>query len=246
MYDIFPDIFSLCWDCIETDLAQLRRYILAEFYQRVTYHLEQQLEAFSPQQRSFVYPYSAELKRVIEARVREICGWFIRPVFRRDRYSLKMLAMSTLSIVRELDAQYAFVENVDIQEGVFLNRGSFDVFGDALFVLIGNAARHGRKDGRIDVSARKLGENAAIVDVISELCPGASYEETFNRIEAATRGESIARSAVEEGFSGIGKLIGLLRRVQSPNVKLTLVNRPGRDKILFRLELPTDITARRG
>jgi hypothetical protein len=52
----------------------------------------------------------------------------IRPVFRRDRYSLKVLTQSTPSIVRELDDRYRFTEEVGISDDITLNRGSPSFF----------------------------------------------------------------------------------------------------------------------
>src|SRR6202030_1946335 len=30
-YDIFPDVYAFCWDCLEADLVQLRRYMARDF-----------------------------------------------------------------------------------------------------------------------------------------------------------------------------------------------------------------------
>jgi len=61
-----------------------------------------------------------ELISTLEARILDVCGWFIRPVFRRDKYDLGMLVDSTLAIVKELDARYAFTESVDLADQISL------------------------------------------------------------------------------------------------------------------------------
>jgi hypothetical protein len=216
-YDIFSDIHSLCWDCLESDLHQLRLYMVRKFLPRATRRLDELVQGLSPRERFLASEFVRELHATLEARAQEVCGWFIRPVFRRDRYSLKMLITSTLSIVRELDERYKFTEAVIMSD----NRMSFVVFGDALFVLIGNAARHGRPDGQIVVSAGPVEErnDLVLLRVTSEVSNLEQHRERVSRIRAAlmVREEhAIDRAAVEEGFSGLRKLAGLVQSVAMP------------------------------
>jgi hypothetical protein len=52
----------------------------------------------------------------------------------------------------------------------------------------------------------------------------------------------IDRAAVEEGFSGLRKLAGLMRRVRSPDVALALSAPEKELEITFWLTLPAEIT----
>jgi hypothetical protein len=248
-YDIFSDTYSLCWDCLESDLAQLRFHMLREFLPRGTRRLDELSQKLSSRERYLASGLVRELHATLEARVQEVCGWFIRPVFRRDRYSLKMLITSTLSIVRELDERYKFTEDVAIGDDISLNRGSFDVFGDGLFVLIGNAARHGKRDGQITVSAGPVeGRNGLVlVAVTSEVSNLEQHREAVSRIRSALVREerAIDRAAVEEGFSGLRKLAGsVLERVRSPDVLLAISTLEKNLSITFSLTLPAEITFR--
>lgn len=250
-YDMFSDIYSLCWDFLESDLAQLRLYIAKDFFQGAKIKLVELYSALSSSERAYTYRVILELQYTLEARLQDICGWFIRPVFRRDRYSLKMLVMSTLSIVRELDERYHFCEEVAISDEISLNRGGFDVFGDALFVLVGNAARHGKPDGRIKVSADLCLQNNSmvVVEVTSEVSDVEQHQEAAQRITAAlnvTEARALDRAAVEEGFSGLRKLVGLLHRVRSPGVTLAIDPNENELTLTFRLVLPSEITFTRG
>lgn len=246
-YDIFSDIYSLCWDCLEPDLAHLRLYMVREFLPRAIRRLDELLQELSPRERLLASGFSTELHATLQARVQEVCGWFIRPVFRRDRYSLKMLIMSTLSIVRELDERYKFTEDVAMSDDISLNRRSFDMFEAALFVLIGNAAKHGKPDGQISVSAGPVeGRNGLVLlKVTSEVSNLEQHREGVSRIRSALtvrEDRVIDRAAVEEGFSGLRKLAGLVLRVQFPDVVLA-IGAPEEDlRITFWLTLPAEIT----
>jgi hypothetical protein len=246
-YDIFPDLYALCWDCVESDLAQLRLYMMREFYPRAISRLNDLYENLPPDRRPVARPYVQIVQDTLRDRVQQVCGWFIRPVFRRDRYNLKMLALSTLSIVRELDDRYAFTEEVNIPDEISLNRGGFDLFGDMLFVLVHNAARHGKPDGRIKVSANQLGDflKTVILEISSEVSDLEHYKEATSRVKSAldlSEQHEITEAAVGEGFSGLRKLAGLITRVRSPHVRLAFIGSSESLQITFRLNLPAEIT----
>jgi hypothetical protein len=221
--------------------------MIREFLPRATNKLKELFEQLTVEERSVALPHVQELHAILSARIQEVCGWFIRPVFRRDHYSLKMLSTSTLSIVRELDERYAFREEVSIPDEISLNRGGFDVFGDALFVLIGNAARHGKLDGKIAVSAECMEghDKTVTINVTSEVADVERHREAISRIRSAVNPSgplTLDRAAVEEGFSGLGKLVGVLKRVRSPDVMLRFASSEEDLTISFLLSLPTEIT----
>jgi hypothetical protein len=250
VYDIFPDVYSLCWDCLGSSLAQLRLHMIRRFLPKIGTRLSRLYDALPLDEQKIAYPFLREIHSTLEARVQEVCGWFIRPVFRRDRYSLKVLTQSTLSIVRELDDRYKFTEGVAISDDITLSRGSFDVFGDVLYVLIGNAARHGKLDGHIVVSGSQSDgpESKVNLSVTSQVATPEAHEEAIRRIEFAIQSRerlAIDRAAVEEGFSGLMKLVGVLQRVRSPGVKFTLRTDDVELKITFELKLPAEITRER-
>jgi hypothetical protein len=246
-YDIFSDVYSLCWDCLEQDLAQLRLYMVREFLPRSLRRLNDLHQRLSPRERLAASRFLNELRDTLEARVQDVCGWFIRPVFRRDQYGLKMLITSMLSTVRELDERYEFTENVAMSEDISLNRGSFTVFGDALFVLIGNAARHGKRDGEILVSAARVEglDHFVVLKVTSQVSNPEKLNEGVSRIRSAlmVREERVIdQAAVQEGFSGLRKLAGLIQRFRSPEVKLEAHVSEKELNIGFWLTLPAEIT----
>lgn len=249
-YDVFPDLFALCWDCLESDLAQLRLYMLRDFLTTAIERLNRLFGTLPISSKQATHLLVEELRNTLQARVQDVCGWFIRPVFRRDRYSLRMLVMSTLSIVRELDASYAFSEAVTIPADVALSRGGFDVFSDILFVLVGNAAKHGRADGPIHVEAKFRDLDASVVEltVSSQVVDQASMrsaEQNIGIALAKNEGKSIHHAAVEEGFSGLRKLVGLLNRIKSPHLRFGWKGDADSLTITFQLELPAEITVLR-
>lgn len=249
-YDFFPDVYALCWDLIERDLAQIRRYLLRTLYRQMAEHLAHRYSELSHEQKVVGQPYFAELQSALINRVQEVCGWFIRPVFRRDNYDLRTLIDSTISIIRELDDDFLFFEEVKLDESVAINRGSFEVIGDILFVLIGNAAKHGKRGGRVYIECITVEESEPVIilEVTSEVGSKDDFNRHLARIQDAFEVSSVAdlaSAAVEEGFSGIRKIVGVIRRVRSPLATVNIFKDDDDNSITFRISLPQEISFRR-
>lgn len=247
-YDIFPDIYALCWDCLEADLAQMRLYMAKRFLPDAISKLQSLYATLPPHEKRAGHIFFSEACRRLESRVQEVCGWFIRPVFRRDTYDLKTLVRSTLSIVKDLDISYAFTEQVDIDDAITLSRGSFEIVGDALFVLVVNAAKHGSSGGKVHVSAALENEGEQVViSVTSEVPDAEAYGVAMERIKLALNVEepALGKAAVEEGFSGLRKVAGIIQTVPSPDAYIALFHADNADKIKFDISLPREISLKR-
>jgi hypothetical protein len=249
MYDIFPDIYALCWDCIEPDLAQLRLFMAKEFLSDAQQGMRQTFDQLPYECQQFSRDIFLEMEEILAARVREICGWFIRPVFRRDSYSLRTLISTVFSTTRDLDENFKFTEHVSMISDITISRGSFEVFWDALFVLVGNAGRHGQKNGRIEVSAylNEADEQLVEISVSSELNPDTAIAD-IERIRTAfsvSQTSDLDKAAVEEGFSGLRKLMGLLHRIRYPGVGMRADYDVDQTTITFHARLPSVILFRR-
>jgi hypothetical protein len=244
-YDVFGELFLLCWDFLERDLAQLRLYLAREFLKDTLAPLTDLFAELSYDQKVIARPYWSEIHSTITARTHEVCGWFIRPVFRNDSYDLGTLTDSTISIVRELDDSFVFEEDVNVEDKIALNRGSFDVLGDILFVLIGNAAKHGKRGGVVRVDASQDDQNPDFIrlDVTSEVEDERAYDEARSRIQTAGAVDSvdaIQEAGVLEGFSGIRKIIGIVRRIR--HAQFAIFEDRQRLTIQCRVVAPANLT----
>jgi hypothetical protein len=247
-YDIFDDIYALCWDLIERDLAKVRYYFLRKFYKVASEELDQVFAEMPHAQQVSCWETAGELRRSLHSRTLEVCGWFIRPVFRQESYDLRTLVQSLISVLRDLDDQASFTEILDIDSSLSISRGSFEIIGDVLFVIIGNAAKHGSKGGDISVEAHRAGqdERAVQLRVTSTVIDADAFDLAESRIREAaqiTSGQELHDASVQEGFSGIRKVLLTLSRADS-RCRWGF----GRDTrtIVFDFAVPRDITYRRG
>lgn len=245
-YDFFPDVYSLCWDILESDLANLRRFVTQDFQRNNSSDLKAIYQDLPFDQRVVARAIFQEVDASLAARAQEICGWFIRPVFRRDKYNLKTLINSTLSITRELDDKYEFSEKVEVEDTITVNRGGFEVIGDILFVLIGNAARHGRRGGCVMVSARS--SESLPGNLTLEVSSTVDTDDQFNASRArisdfATAAENeLDAAAVGEGFSGIKKIVSILRGIRGGVTEFEVTPSPTQRQFTFRVSIPAEIT----
>jgi hypothetical protein len=244
--DVFSDVYLLCWDFLERDLAQLRLHLNREFYKNLAAELIILRDEMDPDARRAGWGYWIEIASLLNGRVQEICGWFIRPVFRRNAYDLRTLVESTISIVRELDESYRFEERVDMGDSLIINRGSFDVLGDILFVLIGNAAKHGKRGGLVLTGAEAIGAKCELIaiEVVSEVENSDALltaQAAIRRAKDASDLALIQSAGVIEGFSGIRKVIGLLNRVKNRSAIFTVDFDPHELLVRCRVVVPSTI-----
>ncbi|WP_294210579.1 hypothetical protein [uncultured Sphingomonas sp.] len=246
-HDLFTDVYSLCWDVLERDLAQLRMHLARDFLREMLNALSQKYLSFDIDQRAVAGVFWKDAHLTLQARVQEVCGWFIRPVFRRDTYDLQTLVDSTISIVRELDDTYEFAEEVEVDRSILINRGGFDVIGDILFVLIGNAAKHGKRGGKVQISAKpaSISGEVVVLEVVSEVGTLAELQNAGLNVKKAAdeRDLSVIESAgVVEGFSGIRKVIGLLNRVRSNDTYYSVEVDAESLSLIWKIITPSIIT----
>lgn len=247
-YNLFSDIHSLCWDLVERDLAKIRLYLYSDFYKTHADRLGEAFFSLTSEQKNIAHSFFIDAQKAFLNRVQEICGWFIRPVVRRDKYDLATLVDSTVSIIRELDVGYTFKEVITVERNLEINRGSFEVIGDVLFVLLGNAAKHGMKGGNVFVSAERKEQEvpSVILEITSQTEDAPSHKNAMDRIKKAFQVDdqtALESAAVGEGFSGIRKLVGLLSRVR--NCSWTVSHDEKDRLVIFEIVLPLEITFRR-
>ena len=245
-YDILPDIFAVCWDLIERDLAQIRLYLARDFFRRINDALNEAFRGLTTDQQIVAFPFIKDLQEALESRVLEVCGWFVRPMFRRDSYDIRTLVDSMVSIIRDLDETYEFVPVINVDKKRTISRGTFELISDILFVLIGNAAKHGRRGGNVSVTSQLAEAWPPHLELIvgSEAADRDAFEKSAQRISTAMSTESsheIETAAVAEGFTGIRKLMGLISRVKATRRTLEVRLNPDKLLIEFSVALPVEV-----
>lgn len=208
-------IREYCWLLFEVDLKRAR-----EAVERLRRSF-----AINPEDHTSKDP---ALDRRIRERVRAlnstmhqkfegVRSWFTRPTALSPSASVALLFDAVLDEVRQRHPNYDPVIDRDVLEDIDLIGHRFHFFYDALYILVHNAARHGRKCGKLKVEARlRLADDDKYanlsVSITSDL-DQVSRAENISRIEQAMEAE-IGDAMIANKKSGIRKLRGLVEDVE--------------------------------
>ncbi len=145
-------------------------------------------------------------------------SWFNKPSYASPSTDIYLLFRAVVSEIKESVSH--FTPCIALDERSFLiTGGTYYVIYDALYVLIHNAARHGKQNGRIlfDVSNHE-DRNALKIKLCTELPSVAELHLAQGKIEKAL-GDADDNAHVVEGNSGIKKLKKMERDGSISNIK---------------------------
>ncbi|RGB48959.1 hypothetical protein DW209_21830 [Enterobacter hormaechei] len=138
-------------------------------------------------------------------------GWFKRPLSVSPKASLSLLYKAVVAEVKEtfinFDADTAFDEEDDIE----LVGGPYHVLYDAFYVVIYNAAKHGKPSTNLEKSFKiSRAERKVIVMISSDIKDEDNEDEINDRLKI-TADSDIDNAQSSEERSGIRKLYHLQR-----------------------------------
>lgn len=159
--------------------------------------------------------FNRELIHLMNEKLKTMHGWFKKPVSVAPKASLSLLYRAVVAEVKlyfptlEVDTEYE--ENEDIE----IMGGAYHVLYDALYVVVYNAAKHGRKEGRIERAftifrSPKGGSGSIVVRLSSEIDECESEELVNEKLKVLPE-DDIDNAQLSEVRSGIRKLHQLQR-----------------------------------
>ena len=198
-------IQEYCWLLLEVDLVRTRdavERLRREFVIDVDDH-----QCERPELDRRVGERIRALNSAIKRRFETAQSWFTRPTNQSPSASVGLLCAAVHEEVSQRIPGYCPKVDFTGSQDVDLIGHRFHLFYDALFILVGNAARHGQRDGllRIHVDS-DFGEKFADLSVFvtSEFVSGREAESRA-AIEEAMRAE-IGDAVLKNNKSGISKL----------------------------------------
>ncbi len=199
-------IHEYCWFLFETDLKRTREAVeelRREFVINVDDHL---IDRADVDRR-----VSERIRRInssMQQKFEIVRSWFTRPSHQSPSASIGLLFEAVLDEVRLRFPDFKPEINVSGDSEVDLIGHRFHFFYDALFILVGNAAKHARSDGAlgIEITSDFTGEkfNYVSVSVKSDFLPGAR-DRDIAKIDAAMAAQ-IGDAMMKNKNSGIKKL----------------------------------------
>lgn len=200
------------WRLIEDDLSGARKRILTSKNKWGLPNLHEVRRSASQVERQCLKEFERDIGGLIDDRFRTIINWFNRPQNLSPSASLNELFEAVLAEVRDTFHNYEPEVSSPDNETVTITGGAYHVIYDALYVVIHNAAEHGKADGKLTYSFGfffdKAGNKRLSVVLKSQISEHDRAEDVQARInEVLMRGPDGAQ--VVEGKSGLRKLLSL-------------------------------------
>lgn len=203
---VVATIFDFCWTLIEIDLDRARQaieHLRREFVIEVDNHLCGLSELDSE-----ITDCVRELNLSLSQRFATAKSWLTRPENFSPRASVSLMIEAVLDEVKK---RYNFFYKIDLpsEQDIDLIGHRFHSFYDALYILIGNAAKYGLSDKPLFISVRTRREsNAKYIDMevkVTSSIHKEHKEQNISSIETAMTAD-IGDAMQRDRRSGLQKL----------------------------------------
>ena len=201
-------ILEYCWRMAEVDLKNVNHFLKSKKNELHNSPLLDEMKNHSHSRvnestRDFV----RDLQTTINEKLTSMYGWFKRPLSVSPKASLPLLYQAVVAEVKEsfvtFDADTSFTEEDDIE----LVGGPYHVLYDAFYVVIYNAAKHGKDTGNLS-RVFAVHDRKVLVTISSEIKDCDNEKDVNDRL-MITSDSDIANAQSSEVRSGIRKLYHL-------------------------------------
>jgi hypothetical protein len=201
-----------CWRLTEYDLKNINIYIKNRKSDLVNADLLAELRA-STYYTTLAKDFCKDLVRTIDEKLMAMYTWFKRPANVSPRASLQLLYKAVVAEVRESYPDFETRTDFDPKDEIDIVGGVYHVLYDSLYVIVFNAAKHGKPKEDIDreffFSVGSDGKSRQVtVKIASVICDDHTEEYVISRL-AIEEGDDLADAQISETRSGIRKLYHL-------------------------------------
>ena len=216
-----------CWRIVEIDLKNVNSFLKRQKASLINYELLNDLRVSAPTyvwENELLKEFARDIPRLINEKLTAMNGWFKRPVSVSPKASLSLLYKAVVAEVKEtfdnFDVETDYIKESDVE----LVGGAYHDLYDAFYVVVYNAAKHGKKNGKVtrdfEIAISQDGKlSAVLVTISSEIPDEEVVEEVVERLKVKPE-DDIDNAQVEEGRSGVRKLHQIARANESFKVVL--------------------------
>jgi len=215
--------FEHCWRLVEKDLLAIRLFIDS---QRLSWGTMDRVELqylASDDLQTQAREFCRELNTLTDEKFRALSRWFTRPANLAPSATIQLLLDATLDEMKghfpDFEPQ---IERSGLADLELIGMYYHHVY-DFMYVVIYNAAKHGKRNGRLVEEIAVLPgvvPGTLEIGIASEICEQDTIEQVRESIDAAMSGD-IEDAMVVEGRSGLKKLLRMstdIREIKSIDV----------------------------
>lgn len=230
-------IIDYCWRLVEIDLRETKKLLSSmKSMHAVFSYTPRNVTDYRKKQYS---KFSQEINLVVTKKFALISSWFNKPSYASPSTDIYLLFRAVISEVKGSVSH--FDPKFSVEDKSFpIVGGTYYVIYDALYVLIHNAATHGRLDGKIVFDVQTSEErNALRITLGTETTSRSEHTEIKKKIDRALA-EPDDNAHIVEGNSGIKKLKKMERDGSISNINFSIND----DTSLLVCEFYFELTSR--
>lgn len=202
-------IIDYCWRLVEQDLAKTKRLLSQKKSSHGVFSYTPKNQ--SPYLKRTFSKFTQEVNSLTGQKFGLMASWFNKPSYASPSADIYLLFNAVISEVKE--RMIGFEPTIDIGEKTFtIDGGTYYILYDALYVLIHNAAKHGKLDGTIHFNVLPSSARNTIrlslsteLGCLQDILKAESQIRLF--IESADKDSNFIDDAhIIEGNSGMKKL----------------------------------------
>ncbi|MBN1079662.1 hypothetical protein JNO13_01845 [Pseudomonas sp. 1079] len=202
-----------CWRMIEVDLRSVNAFLKRQKSSLINLELLNELRVgaqLSYATSDLIRDFNRDINRLINEKLTSMHGWFKRPVSVSPKASLSLLYKAVVAEVKETFSDFDITTEYEEEKDIELVGGPYHVLYDAFYVVVYNAAKHGKLNGRVerDFKITKSGDGqlgAAVITITSEIPDSETEKAVIERLKICPT-DDIVNAQLSEGRSGLRKL----------------------------------------
>ncbi|WP_206009748.1 hypothetical protein, partial [Pseudoalteromonas sp. Z1A6] len=151
VFGIEPIIIESCWRIAEVDLNRFSSYIKNQKPNLTNVQIlnNTNLLNLNNNGQRQLKELEREIFSLISEKLNVICTWFKKPQSASPKASLSLLYKAVVSEVQQTFDNFNPDTDFDEKDDIDLYGGVYHLFYDALYVIIFNAAKHGKYQGNL-------------------------------------------------------------------------------------------------
>jgi hypothetical protein len=201
-----------CWRLAEYDLKNINVYLKNRKSDLVNGDLLAELRA-STYSALLAKDFCKDLVRTIDEKLIAMYTWFKRPANVSPRASLQLLYKAVVAEVRDTYPEFETSTDFEAIDEIEIVGGVYHVLYDSLYVIVFNAAKHGKQKQHIDreffFAVGSDGKSRHVIVKISSAIRDDQAEEYVAARLAVDEDDDLADAQISETRSGIRKLYHL-------------------------------------
>lgn len=205
-----------CWRLIEYDLKNIKSFMKGKKSELVQGDLLSEFKNTTDiSQQNAARDFARDVQRHVNDKLISMYGWFNRPASVSPKASIYLLYKAVVAEVKETYPHLEADTDFDAEHDIVLAGGAYHVLYDAFYVVVFNAAKHGKSGAevkrKISIVTDMEGSKPSVVVTISSELTDEVNETTVAKRLSIPPDENIENAHLFEGRSGIRKLYHLQR-----------------------------------